>query len=311
MTELALGIDIGGTKIAFGVINTQGETVAESRMDTQPADGPDVTIGRMATEALRLIDETGGVNGVGIGSPGWIDSAAGTVKNAVNLGWTDVPLVPHLRARLPHTLPVKLAVDVHAALVGEVMFGAARGASNVVQLAVGTGLGGAAMVNGHLVTGATFFAMELGHWFTGINPQRTCNCGRNGCAETTLSGLGVIAGMAAHRAEHAHTPLARMESPTTYDWYQHIATNDPLSLHVLDDMRETLARVIGATVAVVNPSHVVISGGLGNAIYAPLTDGLHERVAAHVMGPLHESLAIVPSQVVSSTVGAAALVWHG
>lgn len=310
MKRVALGIDIGGTKVAFALINRDGELLAESEIATLPDEGAEAVIGRIADEANRHIASVNGdIDGVGIGTPGWIDAKQGIVKNAVNLGWLDVPLVEMLQARLPKAYPVRLAVDVHAILTGEAMFGAAKGHADVVQLAVGTGLGGAALTGGHLVTGGGHFAMEMGHWHTGVNPERLCNCGNRGCAEMTLSGRGVVAGIEAHRALYSESPLAQKANPTPHDWLDALRSDDPLSLHILEDMRETLARVIGACGSVLNPSYIVLSGGLGLAIADLLLADLDTRLKPRALEPIHAHLKVKKSALQNSTIGAAALVW--
>lgn len=151
--NLAIGVDIGGTKIALALVDRSGAVLAERRLPMRPDDAT-TTLDEIAgaIEALRA-GAPGLLAGIGIGCPGHVDPVQGIVHYAVNLGWTGVALRDGIRQRLADDLPVWVHKDTNAAALGELYFGAARGARDFIYLAIGTGLGGAAVVNGALATG--------------------------------------------------------------------------------------------------------------------------------------------------------------
>lgn len=309
MADYVIGIDIGGTKVAFGLVDAAGKVHAQQRIATADV-RTDAAVLANGVNTLLTQVPAGAVGGIGIGCPGHIDPIAGVAKRAVNLGWEDFPLVAALQTHLSTPLPVWIDMDVRAALRGEQMFGAAQGVANVVQLALGTGLGGAALVGGGMVTGGNTFAMEVGHW----NPhthQRRCNCGRVGCVETVLSGRGVELAIAEHRAGFPMSALGALNAPTATDWLAALASADPLALHILAELKDMLGYVVGACAVMFNPQRVVISGGFGMAAASWLLDApFYDALRADLLPELTESLEIVTSTLESSTVGAAALAWH-
>src|SRR5690554_3306764 len=199
---LALGVDIGGTKIDLVLADASGTIRAEQRVATDAHEGPGAVLDRVAGGIQRLLAQADGpLAGIGIGCPGQVDPASGVVRTAVNLGWTEVALRDEVARRLAQELPIRVDNDVNAAALGERYFGAAPGCQDLVYLAVGTGLGGGALVNGRIVNGSTGTAMEVGH--LSFDPAgRPCRCGQRGCAEMYVSGIGLMAGVEAHRADY-------------------------------------------------------------------------------------------------------------
>jgi glucokinase len=238
-----------------------------------------------------------------------VDPADGIARMAVNLGWRDVPLRSALAERLGD-LPLWVHNDAKAGALGELYFGAARGCSDFVYLAVGTGLGAGAVIAGEVLIGANAFAMELGH--LGLDPNgRLCACGLRGCPETFISGNGLLLGVAAHRASYPDSPLARAQSPTTEAVLEAARAGDPLARTVMDEARHWLLWTMQYCVGTLNPGLFVIGGGLGHAAHDLLLDGIEAALQARTLDAAHDGVRVVMSQVTSSAVGAASLVWHG
>ncbi|MGH3828662.1 MAG: ROK family protein, partial [Pseudonocardiaceae bacterium] len=174
--NLTIGVDIGGTKVAAGVVDEHGTIVATTHRDT-PAD--DVSrIENVIAAAVGELTSTYDVEAVGIGAAGFIDASRSTVMFAPNLAWRDEPLRASLQRRL--RLPVVVENDANAAAWAEVRFGAGRGADHVVAVTVGTGIGGGIVVNGQLLRGQFGAAAEIGH--VAVVPDgRLCGCGLRGC----------------------------------------------------------------------------------------------------------------------------------
>lgn len=191
--SLAIGVDVGATKIAAALVTSGGQVLQARQVRTVPDRGRQAVLDSIAAlvEALRAQAPAPPL-GAGIGTPGRVDAEAGIVHNAVNLGWDEVHLVAEIRARLAVALPVWVQKDANASALGEYYFGAAAGCQDFVYLSVGSGLGGGVLTGGKLVTGANWNAAELGHLSLDPNGQ-LCACGGRGCAETVISGPGLLA----------------------------------------------------------------------------------------------------------------------
>ena len=190
--SLAIGVDLGGTKIAAALVSAQGKVIDSDSVMTQPEQGPMAVIKRIALLTNNLVEGApGSIQGVGIGSPGHINFRDGIVKSAVNLGWSEVHLVDGVRSHLVTGSPIWIEKDANASALGEYYFGAAQGCSDFAYIGIGTGLGGGVFTNGRLVTGRHGKAANLGH--LSLDPDGLpCSCGSQGCAETILSGPGLI-----------------------------------------------------------------------------------------------------------------------
>lgn len=304
MDDIAIGVDLGGTKIAFAAVDREGNILAAHTEPTLAQEGVDAVIGRIATGIERVSDGFS-VAGIGIGAPGPVVN--GVTLNAVNLGWRGVPLVDLTRARIALDVPIWAHNDVNAGTVAELIFGAARGATDFVYLAIGTGLGGGAVADGRLINGALGFAMEVGHM--SVDPRgRACNCGNHGCVEMYCSGKGLLAGAQAHLPDYPQSPLAA--DLNTRAILEAARAGDPLALRVIDEAAAALGTTMAWCVMVLNPALIVIGGGLGIAAYDLLTARAQAAMNARLIPDLAPLIQIAPSRIESSALGAAALVWH-
>ncbi len=192
MEEWVVGIDLGATKIALGLIDPQNRIVARTRTPTLPQEGPAAAVERIAAAVADLACELpAGVclAGVGICSPGPLDHISGTLLDPPNLtGWVNVPLRRMLADRL--RLPVVLEHDAKAAALGEYHYGAGRGHSDMVYIVVGTGIGSAIILDGRLHRGQHNFAGEVGH-ITIRSDGDPCSCGNTGCVESFAAGPAI------------------------------------------------------------------------------------------------------------------------
>ncbi|MFZ4814488.1 MAG: ROK family protein, partial [Phototrophicaceae bacterium] len=281
----AIGIDIGGTKIDLILMTPGGNILHEMRLPTLPEQGAVAAMDRIAAGIKHLLGQTSQpVVGVGIGSPGYIDADAGVIGLAVNLGWNDVPVVSLLRERLNHNLTLWLQNDVNNAALGERFLGSARGATSFVYLAVGTGLGGAAMIGDKLITGVGNGAMEIGHLEL-MPSRRPCTCGLHGCAEIYVSGVGLLAGLREHAPKYPHSDLLKHPEPTTHMILESARAGDPLAVAVMTEAAEALGRVITACAAVLNPELVVLGGGLGAAAQDLLIEPALQTFQRYALAP--------------------------
>jgi glucokinase len=266
---------------------------------------------RIAGLADELISQAGGeALGIGIGSPGQVNPKEGTVRNAVNLGWEEVRLVEAVRARMAVNLPVWIQKDANASALGEYFFGAAQGCEDFIYMGVGSGLGGGVMTQGVLVTGANQNAAELGH--LSLDPQGwRCSCGQKGCAETVVSGPGLVRLARSFLSTNRYpTRLTAASELTTKAILTAARAGDELALAALDEVGRRLGQVMAACVAVLNPALIVIGGGLGLAAFDLLVPAARQELDLRTLTASQENPRILPSQLSSSAVGAACLVWY-
>lgn len=307
--QIAVGVDIGGTKIAFAAADHEGNILSTHTEPTLSAEGIDAVIGRVITgiDAVRGAYQ---VAGIGMGAPGPV--VDGVALNAVNLNWQNVPLVDKTRAalrdRLALDLPIFAANDVNAGTIAEGIFGAARGFRDFVFLAVGTGLGGGAVADGRLINGSGGFAMEVGHM--SIDPNgRPCNCGNRGCVEMYCSGKGLLAGAREYLSEYPNSSLAGTEFYTR-EIIEAARAGDSLAIRVLADAADALGATMAWCVMVLDPTLIVLGGGIVAAADDLLYDQAQAAMRARLIPYLGQRIQVARSQVESSALGAASLVWH-
>jgi glucokinase len=236
---LTIGVDIGGTKIAAGVVDDAGQILAHAYRSTDPHDPEQIEIA-VADAVAELRAQYPQVSAVGAAAAGFVGPDRTTMLFAPNIAWRNHPLGTRLTERTG--LPVVIENDANAAAWAEYRFGNGRGARDMVMLTLGTGLGGAVIADGHLIRGSFGAAAELGH-LTVVPDGHFCGCGQEGCWEAYASG----------------TALARLA--------RSVATTDPegarAMLAVAGD--EPLGLGLATLAAVVDPEVVVVGGGIAAA----------------------------------------------
>jgi len=309
--QLAIGIDVGATKIAGALVDRDGKVVAEQRTLTRVTEGPSVVIERIASVARELQTVSPApVAGVGVGTPGYVDPHNGVVSYAVNMNWRDVYVVGELAAYLDPAMGIYVENDANVMALGEYYYGAAHGIGNFVYASIGSGLGSGIMADHRLVHGSDFRAAELGH--LSLDTQgRLCACGLRGCVETVVSGPGILATAKDYLARGQASVLNEMTELTP----EHVLRaaleqQDALALSVFNYTAEWLGQALAACVALLNPARFVIGGGMGLAAFDLLKPGVTRELERRVIGDSFANTAIVRSQVHSSAVGASSLVWH-
>lgn len=268
---LGVGIDIGGTKIAGGVVDTDGRILDHLRVATPPdTDALAQAVADMVAELASRHD----VHAVGVAAAGYIDRTRSIMLHAPNIDWHNEPLREQFEALIGR--PVTLENDANAAGWGEYRFGAGRGSTDMVMVTLGTGVGGAVITDGNLLIGANGSAAELGH-VRFVRGGRPCGCGQSGCLEQYASGralqreLSDIAGdggigkrVAAHRNDAGIVPGA--------DLALLLDEGDEGALEAVRRVATALGEACGAFQAVLDPDLFVIGGGvaeLGDALLEP------------------------------------------
>ncbi|GAA0618693.1 ROK family glucokinase [Sporichthya brevicatena] len=285
--NVAVGVDLGGTKIAVGLVAADGAVRAQTRRETP--DGPDAVVAAIADAVAELGDEARG-RPVGIGAAGFVDAGRRRVLFAPNLQWTDVPLAAQLSDRLG--TPVILENDANAAAWAEARFGAGAGADSMVLVTVGTGIGGGIVLDGRLVRGGFGVAGELGH-LPLVPDGRPCGCGQSGCWEQYASGTAltraardlVVTALAAGTGAEALVAACggdpeALEGTHVQDA---AAAGDPVAGELLADLGRWLGRGLAAVAAVLDPGVVVIGGGVagnGDRLLEPARAEFRRRLPA-------------------------------
>lgn len=262
----ACGIDIGGTKIAAGLVSETGELVHRREVPTI-AGNPDAIVESVASLVSDLGSD-GVIPAVGVAAAAFINRDRDLVFFAPNIAWSNFPLKDIVEQKIGR--PVVLENDANAAGWAEFQFGAARSATSMLMLTMGTGVGGAVVDNGRLLVGGFGAAGELGHII--IEPGgRLCGCGNRGCLEQYASGTAL---MREARQEYAD------ESLTTDGFAVLLRNGDAQAFSVLNTVCDAMGRGITSLVAVTDPEVVVIGGGVAVA-GSILTDAITASFSQH------------------------------
>lgn len=261
-----IGIDIGGTKIAGALVSADGQIIAEERVPT-PVNEPTALVDAVVSliNKLRAGHE---VAAAGIAMAGFIDAAQSTVIYGTNFGWKNFPLKSEIEAKLD--IPVIIENDANAAGWAEYRYGAGRGYHHMVMLTLGTGVGGAVIVDGRMLRGGFGVAGELGHLRV-VPDGIPCGCGQNGCIESYASGTALLR-EARELAESGKPEGARLVQLakeagelTGQQVYQALLEKDPGAVALLNQLASWLGQAIASLSAVLDPEIVVIGGGVSAA----------------------------------------------
>lgn len=293
--RLAIGVDIGGTKVAAALVDSAGRT-HHWRARPTPTEGAreveDALVDLVAPLLARVRAQLppGGVVPVGVGAAGFVDVRAGEVCFSAHLPWRHEPLAARLSERLATV--VTLDNDANAALWAEHRFGAVRGCPDVLGVNVGTGIGGAVLAGGALYRGAAGMAGELGHVRVVPNGRR-CRCGARGCLETYASGRALVLEArslirrARRDADAAGTARllaladGRPERLTGRAVARAARTGDPLAQAALERVGGWLGQGLADAVANFDPALIVIGGGVaqaGELLLEPARNALAARI---------------------------------
>src|SRR5664279_295032 len=264
---LTIGVDVGGTTVAAGVVDEQGSVLATAERDT-PSDDP----GRTEDVIVEVVGELAAshdIDAVGVGAAGFVDSERSTVLFAPNLAWRDEPLRAAIEGRCE--LPVVIENDANAAAWAEAKFGAGRGEDEVVVLTIGTGIGGGIVLGGRLFRGRFGVAGEIGH-INVVPDGRRCGCGLEGCWEQYASGRALV--QAAAELAGASPAMARdllalaggepgmITGPMVT---QAAHAGDVAALRCFDVVGTWLGRGMAQLAAVLDPGLFVLGGGVSAA----------------------------------------------
>ena len=311
-----IGLDLGGTNSAFGIVDAEANVVATTTIRTGEYKDVDVYVDSCCKALAPLVEKVGGIGqikGLGIGAPNG-NYYNGTIELAPNLPWKGiVPLAKMFQERLG--IPVVLTNDANAAAIGEMTFGVAKGMKNFIMITLGTGVGSGIVVNGELVYGCDGFAGELGHVIVDRGPEaRQCGCGRKGCLETYCSATGVARTareFLTKRTDESELRNIPLENVTSKDVSIAAEHGDQLARDVYQFTGELLGRSCANFTAFCSPEAYVFFGGLtkaGNLLMEPLKKAYDDNVQNIFKGKA-KLLVSQLDDAQAAILGAAALAW--
>lgn len=296
-SKAAIGIDIGGTKIAAGIVVPSGEVRSLRIVPTPVAEGPEAVLRTVIDQALALLAETA-VQAVGIGTAGLVNSETGMIIHAnPNLpGWTGMQLGQRVRETVG--LPVWVDNDVNALAVGEGRFGAGQGYREIVYVAVGTGIGGALVRNGEIWRGAHYSAGEVAYLVAGWDER-----GRPINVEDRASGTALEK---QYRLLSGSTERLSLRQIT-----ERARSGDALAIKVIEEGARVLGHVLMPLVAAIDPEILIVGGGVpnvGDLWWTPFEQALRDGPL-----PMLKTFQIAPARLSANAglVGAGALALNG
>lgn len=313
MSELVIGVDLGGTQIRALVMDPDGREVGRSATLTQAAEGVEAVIARILGTIGAALGQLpwSKVRGIAVGVPGPTDPWEGIVLQAPNLpGWRDIPLRQIISERLG--VPTKLGNDANLAALGEHFYGAGRGVNNLVYMTISTGIGGGIIADGRLLLGARGLTGEIGHQT--LEPEGPlCGCGNRGCLEALAAGLAiarmgreaVIQGRGERLLALAQGSLEAIDARIVA---RAAAEGDSTALEIVRRAATYVGIGLANVCNILNPAMIILGGGV-TRIGPLLFDTIRETIALRAMPPVRD-VQLVPAALGDDVVllGAIALV---
>ncbi|MDQ6931723.1 MAG: ROK family protein [Candidatus Eremiobacteraeota bacterium] len=311
--QKAIGVDLGGSHVMAGVVSDDGEigTRHEQELDTLAVDS--VVKAVEDTVAKALADTNGkSVLGIGLGSPGNIDSVSGTILYSPNFQWKNVALGELLRKRFE--IPVFVGNDARCATLGEYTFGIGRGTQHFVLLTLGTGIGGGIVSAGSLLLGNCAGAGEFGHHQIRPESGFVCNCGKIGCFEAQASGTGLIRHALAVAASFPRSALLGKDAGKLGSKAIRKAAQkgDLHALAAWNNFSDDLALGLANVIAFVNPELIALGGGVSSAgdyVLGSVRERVDQLTTMVPRGATRIEIAKLGND--AGAIGAAAMVFRG
>ena len=311
-----IGIDMGGTNTAFGLVDARGTVLASSSIKTAKHADINDYIAELHEAIMRLVEENNAVdkiNGIGIGAPNAC-YYTGVIADGVNLPWpTPIPLADLITEKFG--IPCVITNDANAAAIGEMTYGVARGMKDFIMITLGTGVGSGIVINGQVVYGHDGFAGELGHVIMKRTNGRMCGCGRSGCLEAYCSATGVARTAREFLEIRTEDSLLRnipIDEITSKDVYDCAVQDDKLAKEIFEYTGTILGEALADFCTFSSPEAFVLFGGLtesGELIMNPVREAYEKNVMTCFKG----KAKIVLSEMKESdaaVLGASALGWE-
>lgn len=271
MNKLYIGVDLGGTNIAAGIVDADGNILHKKSVRTDLPKPEHVIENDIYTLCMELCKDRGydlakDISAIGIGTPGAVDGIRGIVWQNVNFGYTNWQIKTNLE-KLFGNVPVYVENDANAAVIAEATAGSAKGKKDVLMITIGTGVGGGVYINGSIYAGSNFAGLEVGHMVIQKN-GRQCNCGRKGCFETYASAAALVSDTKVAMENNRDSLLweicpdiKKVNAKTRFDAYK---SGDETASKVVDEYIANLAAGIVNLINIFQPEVLCIGGGVSN-----------------------------------------------
>lgn len=296
--RLTLGVDIGGTKIAAGLVDSQGVIRAHNRTPMVATGEAAMGLAAVSTAIEGLIsnpDVHREIRAIGICAPGPLNPVTGMIINPPNVpAWRNYPLVDQLRRLFP--VDIKIDNDANAAALAEAKWGAGRGYRNVFYVTIGTGIGTGIVLDGAIFHGRTGAAGEGGHVGIDIHGP-LCNCGKRGCIETLAAGPGIARRARQRLSAYPHSALIEMaagdrQAITSAMVASAFALGDKAAIDVMNETLDFLAYWLGNILDLLEPDVIVIGGGVSSML-APFLEDIRARWKGACLNPMPLEIPLV------------------
>lgn len=313
MMNYYIGIDVGGTFVKAGIVDENGNIVADGKIASECDKGGNKLAENAATLVMRLLEKSGiskdQIVGAGMGFPGFIDSKNGIVVYSNNVRLSDFPVVEIMQAKLG--LKVKVANDANVAALGEKMFGAGKEYNDMVMITLGTGVGAGIIIDGKLFEGNRSAGAEIGHMLL-VHGGEQCTCGRKGCFEAYSSATALIRDTGRAMQNHKDSLMWEIGSidnvtgKTPFDY----AKKDKYAAEVVNNYIEMLGSALTDIANIFRPEAIIIGGGVcaqGDNLIVPLKQKIHSELFGADFGSPEVVLRIAELGNKAGLLGAAAL----
>ena len=310
-----IGIDMGGTNTAFGIVDARGNVIAKGAIKT---DNPDINVYLKALKIevdkqIEIVSGIDKIKGIGAGCPNG-NYYTGNIEFAPNLPWKGViPFANMLQEAFG--VPAAITNDANAAAVGEMTYGVARGMKNFIMITLGTGVGSGIVIDGKIVYGHDGFAGELGHVNVVRNNGRMCGCGRAGCLEAYTSATGVARTAREILEMSKADSLLRTqpaEAITSKDVFVAAMAGDEVAKEIFQSTGKILGEALSDFVAFSAPEAIVLFGGLakaGDLIMKPVVENMEKNLLSIWKGKVKVLFSTL-KDADAAVLGASALAWE-
>lgn len=300
-TKLVLGVDIGGTKVAAGLVDPSGEIRAQSRTPMVTAGEPAKGLEAVSAAIDALFTKLGSrpkIEAIGVCAPGPLNPFTGVIINPPNLPiWHNYPLADEMRRR--YGVDIRIDNDANAAALAETKWGSARGYRKVFYATVGTGIGTGIVFDGKIYHGHTGAAGEGGHVGIDIHGPR-CNCGKRGCIETLAAGPGIARRAGQKVLAFPDSLLLEMAGGNPQQITSHMvatayAKGDRAAREVMLETLDMLAYWLGTIIDLLDPDIIVVGGGV-SLMLGPFLNDIRERWKGACLNPDPTNIPLVPAR---------------
>lgn len=307
--EYAIGIDLGGTSVKYALVDKEGHSFFEGKSPSLASVSASAVVGQLIKAATAVKEEAAkrnwAVKGIGLGTPGIVDETNRIVRGGAEniVGWENIDVASLLEEQL--NLPVVVGNDANLMGLGETKYGAGRGCTHVVFLTVGTGIGGAVIIDGKLFNGFANRGTELGHVPLIVTGER-CACGAVGCLEHYASTAALVRRFSALAKERGLTFDAEIDGELIVRLYHE---GFPLAVHCMNEHFYYLGRGIAGFINIFSPQRVVIGGGVAES-GAFYLEKIREIVKENVIADCALNTEIVVAELgnKAGVMGAASLI---